>query len=137
MFAWLLQSKVSSCKICWNTKFNLHSIVWNVGQSLFGKTDLHWECTISVSLMILFTNIPNWLFEPKKLHCFWCFAKIQNMPLNGITYNGINRLMESNLSKFTSPNFSCMSYLGWSLFAYCYHLVNGIIYGLSITLGHG
>jgi hypothetical protein len=98
-------TKVSSCKICWNTKFNLHSIVWNVGQSLFGKTDLHWECTISVSLMILFTNIPNWLFEPKKLHCFWCFAKIQNMPLNGITYNGINCLMESNLSKFTSPKF--------------------------------
>ena len=31
------------------------------------------------------------------------FVKIQWMPLNGITDNGINRLMESNLSRFSRP----------------------------------
>ncbi len=32
---------------------------------------------------------------------------LQWMPLNGITDNGINQLMESEVSRFTSPKLLC------------------------------
>jgi hypothetical protein len=34
---------------------------------------------------------------------YQCDKYVQWAPLNGIMDNGINRLMESNLSRFTSP----------------------------------
>ncbi len=37
--------------------------------------------------------------------CLYC--SIQWTPLNGITDNGLNRLMESDISRFTSPKLLC------------------------------
>jgi hypothetical protein len=39
---------------------------------------------------------------------------IQWAPLNGIMDNGINWLMESNLSSLQVPNFSVIPKVGWS-----------------------
>jgi hypothetical protein len=47
--------------------------------------------------------------------------EIQRAQLNGIIDNGINRLMESNLSRFTSPKLHC----------HTYHRLLFISYGLA------
>ncbi len=45
---------------------------------------------------------------------------------------GINRLMKSSLSRLTSTKLLFLNTnLGWSRFAYGYHLVNGISKGLA------
>jgi hypothetical protein len=51
--------------------------------------------------------------------------------LNGIRNNGINWLMVSNLSRFTSLKRPFIPSIGLSSLAYCYYSVNGISYGLA------
>jgi hypothetical protein len=50
---------------------------------------------------------------------------MQWMPLNGITVNGISRLLESD---FMVP-FAIHYYI--KMTSYCYHSINGIRYGLA------
>ncbi len=54
---------------------------------------------------------------------------VQLALLSGITDNWINWVMESNLSRFTSPKLLCIPNVSLNLFAYWYHLVKGISYG--------
>jgi nuclear pore complex protein Nup62 len=55
----------------------------------------------------------------------WDLKVLQWMPINGITVNGIIRLMGSNLTRFTSPKLLLL--YAYSSFAYWNHSVNRII----------
>jgi hypothetical protein len=92
------------------------------------------DCNQQVYVFLLVEDLERMSFSNKQEKISECKPSIscvyQNIHtlLKGITDNGINRLMESN-SKV--PNYSFIPKVGWASFLYCYHLVNGISYGVA------